>query len=74
MKLLETIISDELKWNKNTSYLVKEAYSGEELLRRIKYFTKYTTDKLHIYKTFIRNNLEQSCVVLGSSISKNSKY
>ena len=70
MKLLGTIISDDLKWNKNTSYLVKKAYSRMEILRRIKYFTNSTTDKLHIYKTFIRNNLEQSSVVWGSSISK----
>ena len=70
MKLLGTIISDDVKWNKNTSYLVKKAYSRMELLRRIKYFTKSTTDKLQIYKKFIRNNFEQSCVVWGSSISK----
>ena len=41
-----------------------------ELLRRIKHFTKSTTDKLQIYKTFIRNNLEQSCAVWESSITK----
>ena len=70
MKLLGTIISDDLKWNKNTSNLVKKAYSRMELLRQIKCFTKSTADKLHIYKTYIRNNLEQSCVVWGSSISK----
>ena len=53
----------------------KHLKSGEkslimELLRQIKCFTKSTADKLHIYKTYIRNNLEQSCVVWGSSISK----
>ena len=40
MKLLGTIISDDLKWNKYTTYLVKMAYSRMELLRRIKHFTK----------------------------------
>ena len=73
MKLLGTIICDDLKWKKNTSYLVKKAYSRMELLRRIKHFTKSTTDKLQIYKTFIRNNLEQSCAVWGSSITKQNE-
>ena len=70
MKLLGTIITDDLKWNKNTTFLVKKAYARMELLRRIKNFTKSTNDKLQIYKTFIRNQVEQSCVVWGSNISK----
>ena len=44
-----------------------------ELLRRIKNFTKSTSDKLQIYKTFIRKNVEQSCVVWGSNISKKNE-
>ena len=58
MKLLGTIISDDLKWNKNTNFLVKKAYARMELLRRIKNFTKSTSDKLQIYKTFIKNNVQ----------------
>ena len=69
MELLGTIISDDLKWNKNTLNLVKKAYSRMELLRQIKCFTKSTADKLHINKTYIRNNLEQFCVVWGSKES-----
>ena len=38
------------------SNLVKKAYSRMELVRRIKYFTKSTTNKLRMNKTFIRNN------------------
>ena len=44
-----------------------------ELLRRIKNFTKSTNDKLKIYKTFIRNQVEQSCVVWGSNLSKKNE-
>ena len=73
MKLLGTIISDVLKWNKNTKHLVKKAYARMELLRQIKNFTKCTNDKLQIYKTFIRNNVEQSCVVWGPSLSKKNE-
>ena len=73
MKLLGTIITDDLKWNKNTTFLVKKAYARMELLRRIKNFTKSTNDKLQIYKTFIRNQVEQFCVVWGSNISKKNE-
>ena len=73
MKLLGTIVTNNLKWNKNTSYIIKKAYARMEILRKIKSFTKSTSDKLHIYKTFIRNNVEQSCVVWGSSLSKKNE-
>ena len=44
-----------------------------ELLRQIKNFTKCTNDKLQIYQKFIRNKVEQSCVVWGSSLSKKNE-
>ena len=33
-KLLGVIISENLKWDKNTEYLVKKAYSRSELLKK----------------------------------------
>ena len=70
IKLLGTIITDDLKWGKNTKYLVKRAYSRMELLRQMANFTKSTKDKIHIYKVYIRSVLEQSCVVWHHNISK----
>ena len=49
MKLLGTIITDDMKWTKNTKYLVKRAYSRMELLRKITEFTKFSKEKMHIY-------------------------
>ena len=43
-KLLGTIISDNLKWNKNTSFLVKKAYSRMELLRKVSEFAQSRND------------------------------
>lgn len=40
MKLLGTIITNDLKWNKNTNFLIKKAYARMEILRKIKSFTK----------------------------------
>ena len=69
MKLLGTIVSDDLKWNKNTRFLVKRAYARMELLRQLNKFTNSTRDKIHIYKTYVRSVLEQSCVVWSSNLT-----
>ena len=47
-KLLGVMISDDLKWDKNTEYLVKKAYSRMELLRKVAEFTKSIEDKRDI--------------------------
>ena len=70
IKLLGTLITDDLKWGKNSKFLVKRAYSRMELLRQMANFTKSTKDKMHIYKVYIRSVLEQSCVVWHQNISK----
>ena len=59
-KLLGVIISDDLKWDENTKYLVKKAYSRMELLRKVASFTNSLADKKNIYVLFIRSILEQS--------------
>ena len=69
-KLLGVIISDDLKWDKNTEYLVKKAYSRMELLRKVAEFTKSIDDKREIYILYIRSILEQSCVVWHSSLTE----
>ena len=48
-KLLGVIISDDLKWDENTEYLVKKVYSRMELLRKVAEFTKSIDDKREIY-------------------------
>ena len=53
IKLLGTVITDNLKWDKNTKYLIKKAYIRMELLRKMTNVTKSKEDKLHIYKTYI---------------------
>ena len=69
IKLLGTYITDNLKWNKNTKFLVKRAYSRMELLRQLAKFTRSRQDKLQIYKVYIRSVLEQSSVVWNSSLT-----
>ena len=73
IKLLGTIVTNNLKWNKNTRSIIKKAYARIELLRKMTNFTTSQQDKLHIYKTYIRSVLEQSCVVWSAGISKQNE-
>ena len=62
-KLLGVIISDNLKWDENTIYLIKKAYKRMQLLRKVSKFTVSKDERKHIYVLYIRSILEQSCVV-----------
>ena len=44
-----------------------------EILGKIKGFTKSISGKFQINETFIRNSVEQCCVVWGSSLSKKNE-
>ena len=68
-KLLGVIITDDLKWDRNTEYLVKKAYARMELLRKVSEFTSSIDDKREIYILYIRSILEQSSAVWHSSLT-----
>ena len=68
-KLFGVLITNDLKWDQNTTYLVKKAYSRMELLRKVAEFTTTVEDKRNIYVQYIRNILEQSCAVWHSSLT-----
>ena len=70
MKLLGTILTNDLKWDANTSYLVKKAYKRMQFLHNVAKFTKETKDLKSIYITYIRPVLEQSSIVWHSSLTK----
>ena len=70
IKLLGTIITDDLKWEKNTSSLTKKAYMRMQLLYNAAKFTNNKRDLKHIYVTFIRPVLEQSAPVWHSSLTE----
>ena len=70
-KLLGTIISNDLKWDLNTAYLVKRANNARmQLLRKVGAFGASEQDLKIIYVLFIRSILEQSATVWHSSLSK----
>jgi hypothetical protein len=69
-KLLGTIVSDDLKWNKNTENIVKKANSRMELLRRVTSFGATYAELKNIYILYIRSLLEQSCTVWHSGLTE----
>jgi hypothetical protein len=58
-KLLGTILSDDLKWEKNTESIVKKANKRMELLRKISPFGVNWEEMKNIYILYIRSLLEQ---------------
>ena len=69
VKLLGVVISDDLKWHRNTNYLTKKVNKKMRMLHIAAKFTKNREHLKHIYKTFIRSNLEFSSTVWHSSLS-----
>ena len=71
IKLLGTVITDRLTWDRNTEELVKKGYKRMRLLTAT--FTSSTNDLRNIYLTFIRSVIEQSAVVWHSSLTKTNR-
>ena len=72
-KLLGTIITNDLRWEQNTSHLVRKANARMELLRRVAIFGTDIQDLKNIYVLFVRSQLEQSSVVWHSSLTEEQK-
>jgi hypothetical protein len=69
-KLLGTIITSDLKWHKNTEYLVKKANARLRILHKISEFSAPTEDMVTIYISYVRSILEQCCQVWHSSLTQ----
>ena len=69
-KLLGTYITDDLKWDKNTSEIIKKGFRRMQILNKSAKFTSNIHDLKKIYMTYIRSILEQSAVVWHSRLTK----
>ena len=72
-KLLGTILPHDLKWDDNTSELIKKANARICLLRKVASFNPPKSDLRLIYIQYIRSILEQSCVVWHGSLTSENK-
>ena len=65
-KVLGCIITDDLKFHKNTQYMVKKAYARMTILHKLYSFNIPTEDLIIIYILYIRSLLEQNVAVWNS--------
>ena len=72
-KLLGTVLTDKLTWDRNTEEIVKKAYKRMQLLHAAATFTSSKKDLKDIYQTFKRSVLEQSAVVWHSSLTNKNR-
>ena len=72
-KLLGTIITNDLKWNKNTDNIVKETNKRMQILHKATKFTNNIRDLKQIYMLQIRSKLDQSAIVWHSSLSQKNR-
>ena len=68
--LLGVILTDDLKWHRNTQNLVQRAYKRMSILRNLVAFNVPKYDLVIIYTLYIRSIIEQSCVVWGPSLTE----
>ena len=69
-KLLGIIITDQLKWNENTKYIVKKANQKMRMLHKFSKFTKNKVHLMHIFKSQVRSVLEYCSTVWHSSLTE----
>ena len=69
-KLLGIIISDQLKWNENTKYLIKKANQKMRMLHKFSKFTKNKVHIMHLFKSQVRSVLEYCSTVWHSSLTE----
>ena len=72
-RLLGTIISDTLTWDKNIENIVRKSNSRMQLLHKISKFGASIEDMKIIYFSYIRSILEQSSNVWHTSLSQENE-
>ena len=72
-RLLGTIITNDLKWDENTSSIVRKANARMELLRKVAGFGTSKAELKTIYILFVRSQLEHSATVWHSSLTEENK-
>ena len=75
MKILGTVISDQLSWTENCNILVKKVNARMQLLRKVWGFGSSIEDMVHLWKVYCVSILDQSAVVwVGCLQKKTSRF
>ena len=73
IKILGTLVNNQLSWNENCSNLIKKANARMQLLRKVWSFGSTRTKMFGLWKVFCRSILEQTCPVWSSSLTDQNK-
>ena len=73
MKILGTIINQNLTWDENCQHLIKKVNARMQLLRNVKSFGASHEEMVHLWTVFCRSVLEQSCAVWHSSLTQENE-
>ena len=73
MKILGTIINQNLSWDENCQHLIKKVNARMQLLRNVKSFGASHDEMVHLWTVFCRSVLEQSCAVWHSSLTQENE-
>ena len=73
-RLLGVLLTDDLKFDKNTQDICKRAFARISLITKLKFVGVQRHDLVDIYKLFIRSLLEYCCVSWHSSLTKDQSY
>ena len=74
VRLLGVLLTDDLKFQKNTEDICKRAFARITMITKLKYVGVPEQDLLEIYKLFIRSLLEYCCVAWHSSLTQAQSY
>ena len=69
MKILGTVITNQMSWNENCTLLIKKVNARMQLIRKVWSFGSTTQEMVELWKTFCRSVLEQTCVVWDSGLT-----
>ena len=73
-RLLGVLLTDDLKFEKNTQDICKRAFARISLITKLKFVGVQRHDLVDIYKLFIRSLLEYCCVSWHSSLTVEQSY
>ena len=73
MKILGTIITNKLSWDKNCKEIIRKVHKRMLLIKKIQSFGASLEELVHLWIVYCRSVLEQSAVLWASSISEENK-
>ena len=70
MKILGTIVNNKLTWEENCSQLIKKVNARMAIVRNAKAFGATLKEMVHLWITFCRGTIEQTCVLWHKSLTE----